>query len=57
MKDAVYIQKAYMDFEYAQQLGANSFPTLIIEHNGKREILFNGYLPFDRAKKLIDSKM
>lgn len=57
MKDSVYIQKAYKDFEYAQQLGANSFPTVIIEQNGKREILFSGYIPFDRAKKLIDSKL
>jgi putative protein-disulfide isomerase len=57
MKDPVYIQKAYKDFEYAQQLGANSFPTVILEQNGNREILFRGFLPFDRAKKVIDSKL
>lgn len=57
MQDNTYIQKAYKDFEYAQQLGANSFPTVILENNGKRETLFQGYLTFDRAKKIIDSKL
>jgi|GEM_PF-528821 len=56
MKDSSYIQKAYKDFEYAQKLGANSFPTVILEKNGKREILFEGYLPFERAQKLLDSQ-
>ena len=57
MKDNVYIQKAYKDFEYAKQLGVNSFPTIILEKDGKREIIFNGCLQFDRAKNLIDSKL
>ena len=57
MKDSIYIQKAYKDFEYAQSLGANSFPTVIIEQNGKMEILFSGFLAFDRAKQMIDSRL
>jgi putative protein-disulfide isomerase len=57
MKDSIYIKKAYQDFEYAQQLGANSFPTVIIEKDGKREILFKGFTTFDKAKKLIDIKL
>ena len=56
MKDSTYINKAYKEFEYAQQLGANSFPTILLEKNGKIEILFNGFTTFDRAKKLIDSR-
>jgi putative protein-disulfide isomerase len=57
MKDSTYINKAYKDFEYAQQLGANSFPTVLLEKDGKIEILFNGFTTFDSAKKIIDSKM
>ncbi|KOY84312.1 hypothetical protein AD998_21750 [bacterium 336/3] len=57
MKDSIYINKAYKDFEYAQQLGANSFPTVLLEKNGKIEMLFNGFTNFDRAKKLIDNKL
>ena len=57
MGDSVYVQKAYKDFDYAQQLGANSFPTIILEYNGKREILFKGYVSFDQAKNIIDSNV
>lgn len=57
MKDSIYIKRAYKDFEYAQQLGANSFPTVIIEKEGKKEILFKGFTTFDRAKSLIDNKL
>lgn len=57
MKDSTYIKKAYKDFEYAQLLGANSFPTVILDKEGKREILFQGFITFDRAKKIIDSKL
>ena len=57
MQDSTYIQKAYKDFEHAQQLGANSFPTVILENNGKRETLFQGFLTFDKAKIIIDSKL
>lgn len=57
MKDSSYINKAYKDFEYAQLLGANSFPTVIIEKDGKKEILFKGYATFEQAKKIIDSKI
>jgi len=57
MKDSTYIKKAYKDFEYAQQLGANSFPTVLLEKDGKIETIINGFATFDRAKKLIDSKL
>lgn len=57
MKDSTYKIKAYKEFEYAQLLGANSFPTVIIEKDGKREILFQGFIAFDRAKRIIDCKM
>ncbi len=57
MKDSVYIHKAYKDFDRAKQLGASSFPTVLIEKDGKIEFLFSGYTTFDRAKKLIDSKL
>lgn len=55
MKEERYIQKAYEDFEYARLLGASSFPTLIVAHQGKRTVLFVGYLPFEKAQRLIDN--
>ena len=57
MGDDKYIKKAEMEFQYAKALGVNSYPTMIMEKNGKREILFNGFLPFEHAKKLIDGKL
>jgi putative protein-disulfide isomerase len=57
MIDSIYVQKAFKDFDYAQQLGANSFPTVIIEQSDKREILFSGFLTFDRAKNIIDARL
>ncbi|MCK6607040.1 MAG: DsbA family protein [Flavobacterium sp.] len=57
MMDSVYIKKAYQEFEYAEELEAFSFPTVLIEIDGKKEILFQGFVTFDRAKKLIDSKI
>jgi putative protein-disulfide isomerase len=57
MKDKAYFNKAHNDFEYARTLGANSFPTVLIEQNGKKEILFSGYLSYDRLRQIMDSKM
>jgi putative protein-disulfide isomerase len=54
MNDPHYLKLAQMDFEAAQQLGATSFPTVLIEKNGFVTILFRGYLPFERAKAIID---
>lgn len=57
MKDSAYIKMAYHDFEYARQNGANSFPTVIIEKDGKKEVLFSGFLSFEKAKQKIDTKL
>ncbi len=57
MKDSIYIKKASKDFQYAHQLGANSFPTVLLEKDGKIETIINGFTTFERAKKLIDSKL
>lgn len=57
MKDSTYMNKAYKEFEYARQLGASSFPTVLLEKDGKIEILFSGFTTFDSAKKLIDSSL
>jgi len=57
MKDSIYINKAYKDFEYAEQLGAKSFPTVLLEKDGKIETIINGFTTFDGAKKIIDSKL
>lgn len=52
-----YLKLAQMDFEAAQQLGATSFPTVLIEKQGMVTVLFRGYLPFARAKAIIDEQM
>ena len=57
MNDPHYLKLAQMDFEAAQQLGATSFPTVLIEKQGEVTVLFRGYLPFARAKAIIDEQV
>lgn len=53
MKDPIYIQKAQKEFDFAQSIGATSFPAVFIEKNGKREMLVNGYVSYDKLKQLV----
>ncbi|HRK58299.1 MAG TPA: DsbA family protein [Candidatus Kapabacteria bacterium] len=53
MSNPIYKEKAFGDFSRAMELGAMSFPTVLIENNGKYEILFNGYMPYNKVKTVL----
>jgi len=57
MSDPIYKQKAFADFSRAMELGAMSFPTVLIENNGKYEILFNGYMPYNKVKTVLKTAL
>lgn len=57
MRDPAHTEKAQQDFARAQRLGATAFPTVLIEKNGKIERLFSGYVPYERMKQVVDSKL
>lgn len=54
MKDAKYLKLANEEFQRARDLGARSFPTVIMEKNGQRDILFSGYKDFGSVERFIN---
>lgn len=42
------------DFQWAQQVGAKSFPTLAFQHNNQLYAVAIGYRTFDEVKKVVD---
>ncbi len=57
MLDPRYLEKAEQDFAYAKSLGVRSYPTLLIENEGKVEKLFGGYVPYERLTSIVDSRL
>ena len=57
MYDPLYKEKAFAEFSRATALGAVSFPTVMIEKDGRYEVLFSGYMPYEKAKKLIGAAL
>jgi len=57
MLDHSYVELAKQDFTYAISHGVRSFPTLLIERDGKVEKLFGGYMPYERLTAIVDSRL
>lgn len=54
MNDPIYKQKALEEFNRSNQQGIGGFPALIIEANGNRQILSNGYVDYEVLKQKIE---
>lgn len=57
MKEPEYLTLAHEDFQYSRSLGANGFPSVYHNAGDKPTLLFSGYLPLDRMKGVVNSKV
>lgn len=55
MKAPNYKQKALSEFNRSNQQGIGGFPALVIEKDGKQQILSNGYVDYEILKQKIDA--
>ena len=55
MKDPVYQKKALAEFNHANQQGVGGYPALVLEVEGKKAILSNGYVSYEVLKEKIDA--
>lgn len=51
MEDAKYLALAKKDFQLANDLGVNGFPTLVLEYQGQRVIMARGYTPAEQLEQ------
>ncbi len=55
LKDPEYRTRAFESFAKAKELGAESYPTVILEDNGKVEVLFKGYRKLEDAAQILQT--
>lgn len=54
MKDSVYEEMALKEFQFASQQGIGGYPALVLEMDGKKEILSSGYVSYGVLKEKVD---
>lgn len=54
MKDPVYEQKALVEFTLAGQQGLGGYPALVLEVDGRKEVLSSGYVSYEVLKGKVD---
>jgi putative protein-disulfide isomerase len=54
MKNPVYEQHALAEFSFAGQQGLGGYPALVLEVDGKREVLSSGYVSYAVLKGKVD---
>lgn len=53
MTEERYLEKAKEDFRKAGSLGVSSFPTVVLQYQGKTKVLFSGYLPYPEFATMV----
>jgi putative protein-disulfide isomerase len=52
-----YKKKTYQEFETAEKLDANGFPTIIIRNAEQTKVISNGYQDYETVSKLIEKEI
>ena len=54
-QDETYRQRTYQEFQQAQQLGVQGFPTLLYQDEQQQGAIARGFMPYQEITKILDS--